>query len=158
MHLFGDASEPSDVLAARVCVAVLVLPHGSKRCFSVNVPSRVLANLVERKKQICVLELLWVVLAFFSRPALLRDACVLAFADNEGAPFSAIRAMSKRYDINALLSFLWLLANQLSCQMWMGRFALGHNPADCLTKPWVEAPHLEGAQDASASINWPNMF
>ena len=69
VHLFGDASEPSDVHAARVCAAVLVLPDGSKRFFSVSVPSQVLANFVARKKQICVLELLWLVLALFGHVA-----------------------------------------------------------------------------------------
>ena len=137
---------------------MLILPDGSKRFFSVSVPPQVLANLVERKKQIGVLELLWLVLALFAWPALLRDACVLAFENNEGVRFSVIRAMSKHYDINALLSFFWLSANHLSCQIWMDRVASGDNPTDCLTKPGLDASHLQGAHDDSASIDWPNIF
>ena len=89
---------------------------------------------------------------------MLTDACVLAFDDNNGARFSAIRAMSKHYDINALLSFFWVSATQLSCQIWMDRVSSRDNPADCLTKDGLDASHLSDAHDDTDSVDWVRTF
>ena len=78
-----------------------------------------------RKKQICFLELLWVVLAAIVWPSLLRDAYVVIYEDNDAAKFGIIRGMSRHWDINILLAMLWGAFAELQCKPWAERIASG---------------------------------
>ena len=110
MQLFGDASEPGESNRSRVCAAVLQRPGHQTLCFRVKVPVSMLECFKTSKKQICVLELLWVVLAAIVWPSLLRDAYVVIYEDNDAAKLGIIRGMSV------------LLGNQHLARHALGRF------------------------------------
>ena len=135
-RLFGDASEPGAACDPRICAGVLCCPRAHRvRVFAVRVPAGFLRKLVARQKQICVLELLWAVLAAILWGSLLRGAHVMLFEDNESARGGLRKGMSRHVDINALLASFWGLAALGKVGYWTDRVASADNPADCLTKP-----------------------
>jgi hypothetical protein len=126
--------------------------------FGVAVPERLLAALKRRAKRICVLELLWVVLAVIAWPSLLRGAYVVIYEDNDSARSGIVKGMSSHWDINAFLALLWGSAAELHCAIWAERIASSDNPADCLTKSGLDSRHLSGAIDVSAKVDWRQVF
>ena len=106
--------------------------------FYTEVPDSLLASLKPRKKQICVLELLWVVLPVIVWPSLLQDAYLVVHEDNEAARGGIVKGMSRHWDLNALLALLWGAFSELRCKLWAERITSLDNPADCLTKAGIE--------------------
>jgi hypothetical protein len=158
LQLFGDASEPGDSAAPRVCAAILQRPDATTQYFHVAIPGALLALLSPRAKQICVLELLWVIIAVIIWHDVLHDAYLVAYDDNEAARGGIVRGMSSHWDLNVLLAILWGSAAELRCKLWAERVASADNPADCLTKPGLDKSHLQRAIDISGLVDWPPLF
>ena len=100
-----------------------------------------------RKKQIAVLELLWVILALIVWAETLKNAYMIIFDDNSSAEHGLFRGMSNQTDVNALLAIFWF-----------ERVASKDNPADCLTMPWLPHGHLDGAINISRMVDWEPLF
>ena len=126
--------------------------------FSVAVPDWFLGLFCPRKKQIGILELLWVVLAVAIWPDELKHTNTLIFEDNEGARGGLIKAMSPHWDINVLLAFFWGATAQLQLRPWFDRVSSEANPADALTKPGLDKSHLESCEDCSGNVDWQAVF
>lgn len=157
--ILGDASEPADQEAPRICAAIL-RGHGAHKFeyFAIQVPSDCLRAFIPRAKQIGILEMLWVFLALCVWRRTLRSGCVTAFEDNSGAERGIIRGMSKHEDLNCLLALIWGTAAQASLQLWADRVASADNPADCLTKSGLDRSHLQDAVNITDCINWKDIF
>jgi hypothetical protein len=156
--LFGDASEPGDPSAPRICAAVLCQPGQQTQFFSVAVPDRLLTALSARKKQICLLELLWVVLSLAIWGSTFQKRFVTVYDDNEGAKFAILRGMSRHFDLNIFLAVFWGASAHADCKIWAEWIKSSDNPADCLTKSGLDNSHLQGALDVSKSVDWPKLF
>ena len=135
------------------------LPDAPHRLYwSARVPASLLEAFQPRKKQICVLEVLWVILAIIIWQDTLLDAFVVIFDDNTGAERGLSKGISRHADINILLSAFWCSIAELRAQAWFEHIASSDNPADCLTKPHLDVSHLVNDVAVSDSIDWESIF
>lgn len=141
-----------------MCAAILQCPHARTVYFRIAVPQAFIDALAPREKQICVLELLWVLLAVIVWPTQLQEAPLTVYEDNDAARGGIIKGMSKHGDINALLALLWGAFASIRSKPWVERIASRDNPADCLTKAGLDDSHLHGACDVSDSVRWDVIF
>ena len=117
-----------------------------------------LGGLQLRRKQICVLEMLWPILASVVWGYRFQDAYVTVFEDNTGAERGLLKGMSMHTDINVLIALFWGAAAHHHTKHWVEYIRSHDNPADCLTKPGLDASHLSHAKDVTHSIDWDAVF
>ena len=136
-----------------------MLVHASEASFfSVRVPDEVLRALQPRRKQIAVMELLWVVLSLVVWSGSLKDSMLMVFEDSESAERGLTKGMSRHADINALPLTFWCLAARLHANCWFEHNGSADNPVDCLTKPGLSCSHRAIAIDVKQAIDGEVIF
>ena len=98
--------------------------------FMAVVEQEVMDQWLPRASQICMIELVAVIVAIETFRHYLAGKHVLIFVDSEAVEGALVKGYTARPDICELVGVFWQLALQLKCSVYIDRVPTDANPAD----------------------------
>ena len=118
------------------------------------VPQRVIDQWMPRKTQICLIELVGVIIAFETFRDYLQGKTVLLFVDAEAVEGALVKGYSARSDVCELVGLFWDMALDLGCSVYIDRISTDANCADAPSRNKLEIGEALGWKTVLA--RWPN--
>ena len=130
----------------------------ARRCaqpaqFFEEVPQEVLDAWIPRKTQICMVELVGVVIAMETFRDYLRGKSVILLVDAEAVEGALVKGYSARTDVCELIGKFWDLALELDCSIYIDRVSTDANCADNPSRNKLQIGEALGWKTISA--RWP---